>query len=239
VTGEAWPFLVARGRRRGYSALLVPGFLGEHGFLEETAVPLDDVAFRTATTPFGSLTWAEHAVTTADAGGEPRDEYGRPLVLLHGLLCPRGEPADAGAALARTDAIALAVYRRFLDGEEAFLAEASAPFEVGLARVPAARPVPAPRPRVVISAPPPGQGRNGRARRGLVWAGAGAVVVAGGVAAVIALVSAGSGPEPPPLCPQGVVTLSSLPSPVATCLLDGKTVGYSPQNAPVSPTPRK
>ncbi|WP_328607712.1 hypothetical protein OG943_00805 [Amycolatopsis sp. NBC_00345] len=236
MTGEAWPFLVARGRRRGYSALLVPGFLGEHGFLEETAVPLDDVSFRTASTPFGTLTWAEHAVTTADAGGEPRDEYGRPLVLLHGLLCPRGEPADAGAALARTDAIALAVYRRFLAGEEAFRAEESTPFEVGLARVPTFRPAPAPRPPVAISAPP-----RGKPRRGLVWAGAGAVVVAGGVAAVIALVSAGSGPEPPPPCPRDVVTLTStpLPSPVATCLLDGKTVGYSPQNAPVSPTPRK
>lgn len=233
MIGEAWPFLVARGRRRGYSALLVPGFLGEPGFLEETAVPLDDVSFRTAATPFGSLTWAEHAVTRADAGGEPRDEHGRPLVLLHGLLCPRGEPADAGAALAWTDAIALAVYRRFLDGEEEFRAEASEPFEVGLARGVPFRSGPAPHPPVVISAPPPG-----KPRRGLVWAGAGAVV-AGAVAAVIALVSAGSGPEPPPPCPRDVVTLSPLPSPVATCVLDGKVVGYSPQKVPVSPTPRK
>ncbi|SEP33189.1 hypothetical protein [Amycolatopsis saalfeldensis] len=229
--GEAWPFLVARGRRRGYSALLVPGFLGEHGFLEETAVPLDDVSFRTAATPFGSLTWAEHAVTAGDAGREPRDEHGRPLVLLHGFLCPRGEPDDAGAALARTDALALAVYRRFLDGEEEFRAEASAPFEVGLARVAALRPVR--RQPVAISAPP-----RRKPRRGLVWAGAGAVV-AGAVAAVVALVSAGSGPEPPPPCPRDVVTLSPQSPPVASCVLDGKIVGYASQKAPVSPTPRK
>ncbi|WP_043785929.1 hypothetical protein [Amycolatopsis rifamycinica] len=229
MTARAWPFLVARGRRRGYSALLVPGFLREHGFLEATATPLDEVPSRAAATPYGVLVWAEHAVTEAEARGEPRDEYGRPLVLLHGFLCPDGTPAAAAAALARTRTTALAVYDRFLADEEGFRAERSEPFAVDVAEVAGAV-----RPRV---SPPEAPARPGR---GLAWAGAGVLVVAGAVAAVVGFASAGGEappPPPPPLCGPGVVvpTVSAVAPTVsaavsaATCVRGGTTVTYAPR----------
>ncbi len=214
MTGGAWPFLIARGRRRGYSALLVPGFLREHGFLEATVTPLDDVPSRAVKTPHGVLVWAEHAVTEVESGGEPRDEYGRPLVLLHGFLCPDGEPATVAAALARTRAVALVVYGRFLAGEEAFRAERSEPFAIGVVA----------RPRVAPPAAPT------RPRRGLAWAGAGVLVAAGAVAAVVGFASAGGDAPPPPVCGPDVVTLTVAPTAsAATCVRGGTTVTYSPR----------
>jgi hypothetical protein len=214
VTGRAWPFLVARGRRRGYSALLVPGFLREHGFLEATATPLDDVPSRAVATPHGVLVWAEHAVTAAEARGEPRDEYGRPLVLLHGFLCPDGEPVTASAALARTRTAALTAYGRFLADEEGFRTERSEPFPIDVAAVA--------RPRVAPPAEP------ARPARGLVWAGAAALVVAGGVAAVVGFASAGDDAPVLSRCPRDVVALTVTPTvSAATCVRDGKTVPYS------------
>jgi hypothetical protein len=214
VTAGAWPFLVARGRRRGYSALLVPGFLREHGFLEATATPLDDVRSRAVATPHGVLVWAEHAVAAAEAGGEPRDEYGRPLVLLHGFLCPHGEPVAAPGALVRTRATALATYGRFLADEEGFRTERSEPFPIEVVAVA--------RPRVV--APPE---EPARTVRGLVWAGAAAVVVAGAVAAVVGFASAGDDSPVLSPCARDVVELTVPPTvSAATCVRDGKTVPY-------------
>ena len=79
------PFLIARGRRRGYSTLLAPGWLlaaNDHGFLEDAVGPVDaPMAWRSgvAVRPGGrrvGLVWAEHAVTSVEAGGpgagEPR-----------------------------------------------------------------------------------------------------------------------------------------------------------------------
>lgn len=215
MTGRAWPFLVARGRRRGYSALLVPGFLEEHGFLEATATPLDDVPSRAAATPHGVLVWAEHAATAAEAHGEPRDEYGRPLVLVHGFLCPDGDPVAVAGALARTETTALAVYERFLADEEGFAPRRSEPFGIEVAAVV--------RPRVAPPAPP------ARPARTLVWAGAGALVLAAGVAAVVGFTSGGEEAPPPPQCAPEVVALTVTPTTsVATCVRDGKTVPYSP-----------
>jgi hypothetical protein len=226
VTGGAWPFLVARGRRRGYSALLVPGFLREHGFLEATATPLDDVPSRAAATPYGVLVWAEHAVTTEEAGGEPRDEYGRPLVLLHGFLCPDGDPVAAPPALVRTEATALSAYQRFLADEEGFRAERSEPFAIEVAEV--ARPRVSPR----VSRPLSPPAEPARPARGLVWAGAGALVAAGAVAAVVGFASAGEDEAPPPQCARDVVELTVTPTvPAATCLRDGTTVRYSLQSS--------
>ncbi|MEU0791132.1 hypothetical protein ABZ342_13780 [Amycolatopsis sp. NPDC005961] len=219
MTGRAWPFLIARGRRRGYSALLVPGFLREHGFLEATATPLDEVPSRAAATPHGVLVWAEHAVTTAEAGGEPRDEYGRPLVLLHGFLCPEGDPVAAPAALTRTDALALSVYQRFLADEEGFRAERSEPFAIEVAAVA--------RPRFPSRVSPPAE--PARPVRGLVWAGAGVLAAVGVVIAVVGFASAGSDEvPPPPRCTRDVVALTTTPTTgAATCVRDGTTVRYS------------
>ncbi|RSM48746.1 hypothetical protein DMA12_06410 [Amycolatopsis balhimycina DSM 5908] len=214
MTGRAWPFLVARGRRRGYSALLVPGFLREHGFLEATAIPLDDVPSRAVATPHGVLVWAEHAVTAAEARGEPRDEYGRPLVLLHGFLCPDGEPVTASAALAWTTTAALTTYGRFLADEEGFRTDRSEPFPIEVAAVA--------RPRV---APPE---EPARPVRGLVGAGAAALVVAGAVAAVVGFASAGDDAPVLSPCARDVVELTGTPTvPAATCVRDGKPVPYS------------
>jgi hypothetical protein len=231
VTGRAWPFLVARGRRRGYSALLVPGFLREHGFLEATATPLDDVPSRAAATPYGVLVWAEHPVTEAQAHGEPRDEYGRPLVLLYGFLCPDGEPVTVTVALTRTRTAALAVYDRFLGGEESFRTERSEAFAIDVAEVPEIPEAEAVvRPRAMWSGPqvsPPV-----RPVRGLAWAGAGLLVVAGAVAAVVGFASVGgnSPPPPPPVCGPDVVTLTVAPAvSAATCVRGGTTVTYSPR----------
>ncbi|MET9000968.1 hypothetical protein [Amycolatopsis sp. NPDC004169] len=213
MTGRAWPFLIARGRRRGYSALLIPGFLREHGFLEATATPLDDLPTRTAATPYGTLVWTEHPLTEAEAHGEPRDEYGRPLVLLHGLLSPDGDPVTTGPALARTEATALTVYQRFLADEESFRAERSEPFPIDVAEVI----------RPPVTPPPP------PARHGLAWATAGVLVAAGAVAAVAWFTSGSDTPPPPPKCGPDVTTPTTAPpSPAATCLRDGATVTYSP-----------
>ncbi|WP_086848910.1 hypothetical protein [Amycolatopsis kentuckyensis] len=222
MTGRAWPFLIARGRRRGYSVLLVPGFLREHGFLEATVTPLDDVPSRAVATPHGVLVWAEHAVTEVESGGEPRDEYGRPLVLLHGFLSPDGNPATTAAALSRTRAVALTVYGRFLAGEEGFRAERSEPFAIDV--VPAAEVV---RPRV---SPP---GAPVRPVRGFGWAGAGVLVAAGAVAAVVGFASGGGDASPPlPACGPDVVTLTVAPTaPVATCLREKTTVTYAPRSS--------
>lgn len=221
MTGRAWPFLIARGRRRGYSALLVPGFLREHGFLEATATPLDDVPSRAAATPYGVLVWAEHTVTEVESGGEPRDEYGRPLVLLHGFLCPDGEPVTTAAALSRTRAVALTVYGRFLAGEEGFRAERSEPFAIDVTDVVV-------RPRVSAPGAPV---RPVRPVRGFAWAGAGVLVAAGAVAAVVGFASAGGDTPPPlPVCGPDVVTLTVAPTvPAATCVREKTTVTYSPR----------
>ncbi|ADJ46581.1 hypothetical protein AMES_4756 [Amycolatopsis mediterranei S699] len=217
MTGRAWPFLIARGRRRGYSALLVPGFLREHGFLEATATPLDDVPSRAAATPHGVLVWAEHTVTAAEARGEPRDEYGRPLVLLHGFLCPDGDPAPAAAALTRTRTTALAVYDRFLADEEGFRTERSEPFAIEVTEI-----TEVVRPRVSPPDTPV------RPVRGLAWAGAGVLVVAAAVAAVVGFASAGNDAPPPPECGPDVVAPSVAPAvSAATCVRGGTTVTYS------------
>ncbi len=218
MTGRAWPFLIARGRRRGYSALLVPGFLREHGFLETTATPLGNVPSRAAATPQGVLVWAEHTVTAAEARGEPRDEYGRPLVLLHGFLCPDGDPTTGAAALTWTRTTALAVYDRFLADEDGFRVERSEPFEIEIAEVV----------RLWVS-PPAAPAAPVRPARGLAWAWAGAGVLVVAAAVAVAVAFASSGNDAPPVCATDVVTPSVAPTiSAATCVRGGTTVTYSP-----------
>ena len=72
---SGWPFLVARGRRRGYSTLLAPSFLiaeGDYGVLEEavgpTAEPGQAEVLRVNTRAGRTLAvaYATHVVTAAD-----------------------------------------------------------------------------------------------------------------------------------------------------------------------------
>lgn len=149
----AWPFLIARGRRRGYTVLAAPPFLvrdREEGFLEPVVGPTPDaIATRVVESPSGrrlSLVWGDHRVRGDEIGepADPVDEHSRPLRLLYGFACQDAvvDRPDLDGCLAAM----LATYRRFLLGEEEFTVEESAPFQVD-ARVVAPPTTPAPRRR--------------------------------------------------------------------------------------------
>ncbi|MFD8491722.1 hypothetical protein [Amycolatopsis sp. NPDC059657] len=212
---RAWPFLIARGRRRGYSVLLAPDFLvteQDYGFLEDNVRPLPGSApFAVAgvTSPLGRpvcLVWADHPVAEADIDGGPtRDEHSRPLRLMAGFLCSGkvSEPSTVDIDKARQDA--LATYRRFLEDEEHFAVESSAAFEAVSAGTepPEEQPPPEPKPRY------------------WVWLGLAGLVVGGAVTGVTLLT--GSEPESPPLNPCGKATtslavLTTGSSPTVSCL---------------------
>lgn len=134
---HGWPFLIARGRRRGYSVLLASGFLiaqQDYGFLEDIVGPVRDgqpYHAATVTTPRGTRVWLVWSDDPATADGELRDEHSRPLRLFHGFLCTDrvvAEPSSADLAAAR--AAALDTYRRFLADEARFVIEESVPFAV-------------------------------------------------------------------------------------------------------------
>ncbi len=149
-TVTAWPFLIARGRRRGYRVLAAPPFLvrqREEGFLEEVVGPPPGaVATRVVDSPAGRhlcLVWRDHQVRGADVGepADPVDEHSRSLRLLYGFVCEDGVvPEPAPADLDRSRAAVLATYRRFLDGEEEFRVEESSPFPVAAHVAPATVP---------------------------------------------------------------------------------------------------
>ncbi|WP_370948373.1 hypothetical protein AB5J62_12510 [Amycolatopsis sp. cg5] len=211
---RAWPFLIARGRRRGYSVLLAPDFLvseQDYGFLEDHVRPLPDSApFAVAgvTSPRGRpvcLVWAGHAVTEADLdGGSAHDEHSRPLKLMTGFLCSGkvSEPSTVDVDKAREEA--LVTYRRFLEDEERFAVESSTAFEAvsAVTETPKQQPPSEPKPRYWM------------------WLGVAALVVGGAVTAVTLLT--GAEPEPPPLNPCGKATtslavLTTGPSPTISC----------------------
>ena len=222
ATAAAWPFLIARGRRRGYSVLLAPAWLiaeGDHGFLEDTVGPVDPPAtWRSApaVSPHGrrlSLVWAEHAVTAADVGesAAPRDEHSRPLRLLHGVLCAsEAVPDPATAGLAGSREAALATYRRFLADEDRFAVEGSAPFQVTIAAGTQRR-TPQPEARPAPAAVSSRSSRSSPLSRGRltvpVLAGVSAVAAVFTTAAI--LLSGGPDQPPVPLCPPS----SQVPSP--------------------------
>lgn len=134
MTARAWPLAVAAGRRRDYSTVLAPDIIStEYGVLVESLSPGPvggPPRVRAVTTASGrrlTVAYRTHALTGADVGGgDPgpvRDEQGRPLLMMYGLARAGTATSPPGASdLDRARGPALAAYRRFLAGEEAFRA---------------------------------------------------------------------------------------------------------------------
>jgi len=197
---HAWPAAVAAGRRRDYSTVLAPDILTDgYGVLVEALSP-GPVGGppRMRTLGGGRLTvaYVTHALTTADLGeatGRPlRDEQSRPLLMMYGLVRtgttttpPRRSDLDGAKR------VALAAYRHFLAGEEAFRALSS-------------RAVPVDWPGGGAE-PPPAKDRRVR-RAGVVAA---ALVVA---VALIGWFFLRSGGNPRPCAPPAVVAASPAPA---------------------------
>ncbi|MEV0715876.1 hypothetical protein [Asanoa sp. NPDC050611] len=129
MTGRVWPVAVAAGRRRDYSTVLAPEIIStEYGVLVESLSPGPTggpARVRALTTASGArltVAYRTHPLTTAD--GRPlRDEQGRPLLMMYGLArtgTTTSPPPEAD--LDRALGPALAAYREFLAGEEAFRA---------------------------------------------------------------------------------------------------------------------
>ncbi|MGJ6964191.1 hypothetical protein ACSDR0_19980 [Streptosporangium sp. G11] len=257
---SGWPFLYARGRRRGHRILLAPDFLvgqEEHGWLGERVgrVTNPPAGFDEFTTPSGVpllvLVRHEH-LTPADLGlasdpsdrGKTLDEFGRVLHFSYGLVCLPGRvPAVTEAGLRRTRDMALEVYRDFLDGEEAFRTRPST--ALGL-RAPAPETV-TPAPGVPARTPTTeagirtGAGSGGRvagvpgpphrSRRGLIVV-IGAIVLT--IAAGTLLWSLRRPPEPqvPAACAEvRVTTARDLPCPTPG-ITDSPPVWTIPPPAP-------
>jgi hypothetical protein len=141
MAAQVWPFLIARGRQRGYSVLLAPRFLlaeGDYGFLEQATGPVREsapVQADVATSRRGrrlGLVWSEHRVTAEDLSDteDPYDEHSRPLLLLYGFVCADTTvSAPHGAGLDHARRVALDTYRQFLTDENGFTTQPSAPFD--------------------------------------------------------------------------------------------------------------
>lgn len=122
---DVWAFLVARGRRKGHRAILVPDFLadiGSPGLLAESVSGAAGSQIVTVDTPAGVVTVLSrtHRLTSQDVdGGLVTDQHGRPLELLYGLVCRIGgiwevHEGDFDEALNQS----LQAYRRFLADED-------------------------------------------------------------------------------------------------------------------------
>ncbi|MEV7970791.1 hypothetical protein AB0O34_33095 [Sphaerisporangium sp. NPDC088356] len=145
-SAQGWPFLVARGRHRGYRTLLAPGFLiaeRGHGVLDDSVVPSphqDRATVIEVLTGAGrrlTVVYATHLVTSADiaepgappAAQEPRDQHSRPLQLIYGFVCLDGVAGEPDQEDLRVCGQAsLRAYRRFLRDEEGFVVEPSEDF---------------------------------------------------------------------------------------------------------------
>lgn len=143
VAPTGWPFLVARGRRKGYRVLLVPAPLAESNqswLLAEALGPppaaarsvrVESVA-ASGTGPICCAYRTERWGEEDRAGGPgPLDEHGRPLEILYGVVCATPDTLDPDSAdLEVARSAAHATYHRFLTDEAGFLPERSQAFDL-------------------------------------------------------------------------------------------------------------
>jgi hypothetical protein len=223
-----WPFLIGRGRRIGHRVLLAPDFLvatNEHGVLEgisgDTVTRLGLLTVRSAT----------HQVGAADVAGaeRPRDEHGRPLRLIYGVVASGVEPANADLPTAL--AAALATYRRFLHGEDGFTVESAQGFP--LAAQPSTVDQRALR-QVAQPAQPP---RPDRARIAVLSSAAALVAVLAVGSTLLLGQSAEQPPAPPPpLCPTTTVAPTTI-APTKIAPATTAVPATTTRAAKVAPTP--
>lgn len=129
-----WPFLVARGRTRDYRTVLVPDVLadrGLHALLGDT-LPIPEPGGLARTTIVEHpdtgpilVTYRSAVLQPADVDGPARDEHGRPLVYLYGMV---HGPDEQATDLGDVREPALASYRRFLADEPGFAFDRSVAF---------------------------------------------------------------------------------------------------------------
>jgi hypothetical protein len=161
---DAWPFLVARGRREGYRTLLAPEFLVRRDLHEQLAESSPSVRSGTlgraelngAAVGSLRLVYTTEDLTAAMSDGSDEvkpltDEHGRPLEMLYGVVA-REPLSDALAAgdLQPARAEALDTYRIFLTREKGFPVMSSRPYPLprGATAVPTRAPAPEGVPRV-------------------------------------------------------------------------------------------
>lgn len=131
---DAWPFLIARGRVKGYRILLAPDFLSAD---DRAALLRIDLGARengqpTVTSLPGSprqvVAWA-HLLADADLAEDdtepPLDEAGRPLRLTYGVFVDAGDAVPEGRQEILD--VVLATYRDFLSNEPDYTRRASQP----------------------------------------------------------------------------------------------------------------
>jgi hypothetical protein len=136
---SGWAFLVARGRRQGYRARLVPGMLSERGLsglVEDStgqSAPGAGVVVRNVDTTHGqmAIAYRTHRIRPDDLDdARPvRDEHGRPLDIVYGFACLGaigGAPDDADLYTAFEQA--RETYRCFLADEAGFVTQISSAF---------------------------------------------------------------------------------------------------------------
>lgn len=227
-----WPFLLARGRRTGHRVLLAPDFLvaeHDHGILEAVSGQGPDV---TELTSFAgrrlTLRCSTHQVSARDVTTpeRPRDEHGRPLRLIYGVVANGTDPVTADLQVALE--AALDTYRRFLGGEDGFVVVQSPAFPLTVPASPA-------RSSTVDSAGT-GVRRGPRPRYVAVLSAAAVLVIL--LATVVAVLWGRSGdgpaPSPPPQCP----TTSAAPS-TTTTGPPTPTTTQCPTSAPVTKSPKR
>lgn len=201
MVAQGWPFLIGRGHHTGHKVLLAPDFLVTsrgYGILEGIS--------GNAVTKLGALTVrsATHQVEAPDVATteRPRDEHGRPLRLIYGVVAKGIEPVNSD--LPNALEAALATFRRFWHDEEDFAVEPSAAFPLST------------QPSTVVSPAPPEPSRPHGARVAVLCAALVAVLAAG-----LTVLLGHSARYPVPGSPRPACV--SVPTPGAVAC-DGKTM---------------